>query len=77
LLPDEPPIQCNYQTIASICIWGEHPMPAEVREKLKFVLVETVDDLLAAALEGWPRRSGGHSVKTRGMAAKSRAGAPG
>jgi hypothetical protein len=52
-------------------------MPAEVREKLKFVLVETVDDLLAAALEGWPRRSGGHSVKTRGMAAKSRAGAPG
>ncbi|MGA3269276.1 MAG: endopeptidase La, partial [Verrucomicrobiota bacterium] len=45
-------------------------VPVEVREKLKFVLVETVDDLLAAALEGWPRRSGGHSVKTRGMAAK-------
>ncbi len=21
-----PQIQCNYQTIASICIWGEHPI---------------------------------------------------
>jgi len=36
-------------------------VPAEVKQELKFVLVETVDELLAAALET-PARAGGPAV---------------
>jgi ATP-dependent Lon protease len=41
-------------------------VPVEVKEKLDIVLVETVDELLSAALEGWPRESRVDSTKARG-----------
>jgi ATP-dependent Lon protease len=42
-------------------------VPVEVKEKLDIVLVETVDELLSAALEGWPRESRVDSTKARGV----------
>jgi len=41
-------------------------VPAEVKEKMVIGLVKTVDELLRAALEGWPRESGSHSPQARG-----------
>ena len=41
-------------------------VPAEVKEKLKFVPVETVDELLDAALEGWPHHAGSRPAEAPG-----------
>jgi ATP-dependent Lon protease len=47
-------------------------VPVEVKEELEFVLAETVDDLLAAALQGWPRRSENHTTGKKAASAKDR-----
>jgi hypothetical protein len=48
-LDGAPRIQCNYQTIASICIWGELPMaPAQIPHNFHYFSLPLVANLATA-----------------------------